>query len=131
MKINPPPSLYPLLIRTDFSDNDAWEILKQKILSPDNEYDAVVTFIDEKKFENLLLSQLLHFDSEQDFIFIADSISISGESLVLCISLAENYGKNFRIVPSQILSVSNNLFIVNAEFNEYAESVDFNGVYRG
>ena len=135
MKITLPNSSYPLLVRTDYSDDTAWEALKQKVTSPENEYEAVITFIDERKFENLSLDQLPSIDCEQDkydFIFIADSISMyNKEKTILCVDLGENYGKHFRVVPSKLWAVANNLFIVHMEFNEFAESVDPNGIFRG
>ncbi len=135
LKITFPDSEYPLLLRTDFSNDTAWETIKKKVTSPDNEYEAVVTFIDDRRFENLALEQLPSFDTEQDkhdFVFIADSLSMHGqENTILCVDLAEDYGKHFRVIPSRLWSVANNLFITNMEFNEFAESVDLNGVFRG
>lgn len=135
MKITFPDSEYPLLIRTDFSSDAAWERTKTKITSPDNEYEAVVTFIDDKKFKGLTLEQLPSFETEQDkhdFVFLADSVSINDqENTILCVDLAEHYGKYFRVIPSELWSIANNLFITNMEFDEFAESVDADGVFRG
>jgi hypothetical protein len=135
MKIAFPDSEYPFLIRTYFSNDVAWETLKAKVTSPDNEYEAVITFINEKRFENLALEQLPSFDKEQDkhdFVFIADSESMrSQENTILCIDIAENYGKSFRVVPSILWAVANNLFLSNMEFSEFTYGLDPNGIFRG
>jgi hypothetical protein len=135
MKIAFPDSEYPILIRTDFSNDVAWETIKAKVTSPDNKYEAVITFINEKRFENLALGQLPSFDKEQDkhdFVFIADSVSMhSQEHSILCVDLAENYGKSFRVIPSMLWAVANNLFITNMEFSEFAYGLDEDGIFRG
>jgi hypothetical protein len=135
MKIVFPDSEYPLLIRTDFSSNTAWETIKTKVTSPDNEYEAVITFIDDRRFESLALEQLPSFETEQDkhdFVFIADSLSMHDkENTILCVDLAEDYGKSFRVIPSMLWAVANNLFITNMEFNEFAKAVDVNGIFKG
>jgi hypothetical protein len=135
MKISFPISQYPLLIRTDFSYDSVWQLIKDKIMSPENEYEAVINFIDDKRFENLSLTQLPSFGSDQeehDFVLLADSISMQNpENTILCVDLAETYGKHFRVIPSRLWSVANNLFMVNMEFNQFAEAVGQNGVFRG
>jgi len=135
MKIAFPDTEYPFLIRTDFSNDVAWETIQAKVTSPDNEYEAVITFINEKRFENLTLEQLPSFDDEQDkhdFVFIADSVSMhSQENPILCVDLAENYGKSFRVIPSMLWAVANNLFITNMEFNEFVYGLDSSGIFRG
>lgn len=135
MKIVFPVSDYPLLIRTDFSNDKSWGTIKSSIRSSQNEYEAVITFIDDKRFENLSLSLLPAFESDQDkhdFVFIADSQSMADhENTILCVNLAEDYGKRFRVIPSKLWAVANNLFIVNMEFSEFAEAVDLDGVFRG
>jgi len=135
MKIVIPASDYPLLIRTDFKNNYSWDTIKDKITSPENKYEAAITFIDDHKFDNLSLTQLPFFGSEQDqqdFIFIADSISMLDlENPILCVNLAEDFGNQFRVIPSMVWAVANNLFIVKMEFNDFIEAVDSDGVFRG
>lgn len=53
------------------------------------------------------------------------------ENTILCVDLAEHYGDQFRVVPSELWAVANNLFIVNMEFEDFAKAVDSNGVFRG
>lgn len=134
MKISFPDSEYPFLIRTDFSDDAAWERIKSKITSPDNEYEAVITFVDEKRFGNLAVEHLPRFENEQDkhdFVFIADSLSMhSEEHTILCVDLDDNYGQSFRVIPSMLWAVANNLFITNADFSDFVSGLDADGIFR-
>jgi len=53
----------------------------------------------------------------------------AAEHLVLCISL---HGEgSFRVPPNELWSVENNLSLANMDFEEFAEAVDTDGVYRG
>jgi succinylarginine dihydrolase len=41
------------------------------------------------------------------------------------------YGATFRVVPSEMWSVQNNLTISNMDWAEFAENVDSDGIFRG
>lgn len=41
------------------------------------------------------------------------------------------YGATFRVVPSEMWSVQNNLTISNMDWEEFADNVDAGGVFRG
>ena len=40
-------------------------------------------------------------------------------------------GRTFRVIPSEIWGVENNLSIANMGFEEFADAVDSDGVFRG
>ena len=40
-------------------------------------------------------------------------------------------GRTFRVIPSEMWSVENNLSIANMDFAEFADAVDEDGVFRG
>jgi hypothetical protein len=135
MKIELPKSEYPLLIRTHFLNDKKWENILNLIKSPLISFDAVVTIIDDKQFEGLAVSDLPQFEVDQeehDFIFLADEESMAyKDSGVLCINLAENFGASFRALPNCIAEVSNNLFMVNCDFEDFQNATDPDRVYRG
>ncbi len=135
MAIELPHSEYPLLIRTDFSNDAKWESIVNKINSPANGYEPVITYINDKRYEGLAIEQLPHFELDQeehDFIFLVDGETIShNEGAILCIDLAENFGSHFRVIPSCISEVSNNLFITNCDFEDFQNITESDGVYRG
>ncbi len=45
--------------------------------------------------------------------------------------LYDGSGHEFRAIPSQIQGIENNLSIANMDFEEFAEAVDEDGVFRG
>jgi hypothetical protein len=47
------------------------------------------------------------------------------------VDLYESSGQEFRAVPSRVQSIENNLSIANMDFEEFAEAVDRDGVFRG
>lgn len=56
---------------------------------------------------------------------------MSETSPLLILDLYDGSGREFRAIPSQIQSIENNLSIANMDFEEFAESVDEDGVFRG
>jgi len=45
--------------------------------------------------------------------------------------LYEEYGREFCAIPSQIQGIETNLTIANMDFEEFADSVGADGVFRG
>ena len=135
MAIQLPQSDYPLLIRTDFSNNTKWGIIVNQVNSPANGYDPAITFINDRKYEGLTIEQLPQFELDQeehDFIFLADAETMSHkEGAILCLDLADNFGEGFRVLPECISEVANNLFITNCDFKDFQNTTASDGVYRG
>ena len=40
-------------------------------------------------------------------------------------------GRAFRVIPSEIEGVENNLSLANMDFGEFADSADRDGIFRG
>jgi len=132
-----PKTKHALVIRTDFSDQAAWQVISAIIREPvgDFHFVANVEFLDEIEYAGITKSQLLEFiprDYNHSFIIVADQIAITHtEHPLLIIDLYERTGHEFRAVPSQIQGIENNLSIANMDFEEFAGSVDDDGVFRG
>jgi hypothetical protein len=132
-----PETDYALVLRTDFSDQIAWEEICAAIREPigDFHFLAYVEFLDDSEFANLTKDQLLERVPENynhTFIILADQTAISRpEHPLLIVELYERSGRLFRAIPSQIQSIENNLSIANMDFEEFAESADKDGVFRG
>jgi hypothetical protein len=125
----------PLVLRTDFSNQTAWEAICKTIREPIDGFYAYVEFVDEAEYAGLTKAQLLALipdDYAQSFIIIADQSAISQpDHPLLIIDLYEGSGEEFRAIPSQIQAIENNLSIANMDFEEFAEAVDEKGVFRG
>lgn len=123
-----------LLIRTDFSDEGAWDLLCQAITRPMGDYQAHVHCVNDRSLEGVGVSQLVQLAApvNQSFLLVADRESFSAkEPTVLAIDLIENPGRTFRLTPAAAISVENNLSIGNMDFSEFAEATDSYGVFRG
>ncbi|HJS19844.1 MAG TPA: hypothetical protein VJ785_13940 [Anaerolineales bacterium] len=126
-----------LVLRTDFSDQAVWEDIRATILKPVGpfRFGANVDFLDDSQYANIGTSQILDLlphDYDHTFMIVADQTAISHpEHPLLIVDLFEKSAREFRAVPSQIQSIENNLSIANMDFEEFAESVDEDRVFRG
>lgn len=129
------------VVRTDFSDERVWQMVCAAIEEPVfvdlggivEECRANVTFVSDPAFEGIAVEELVeHANKDVGFVFIVDHITISQEEHpILVVDLLEEPGRTFRVIPSQMWSVENNLSIANMDFRDFAESTDDDGVYRG
>lgn len=128
---------YSLVIRTDFSDDEAWEELCRAIREPQTPYQfqASVEFISDETCSGLTpdaIASVLPAGSQRPFVFLVDAQAIAQpDHPVLVVDLEECNGRTFRVVPAQAWSVENNLRLANMDFSEFASSVDSGGVFRG
>jgi hypothetical protein len=66
------------------------------------------------------------------FVFVVDALTVQHpEHPVLVIDLFAEPGRTFRVIPSSMWSVENNLSIGNMDFEEFADSVGADGIFRG
>jgi hypothetical protein len=136
MKQIPEPENAPVL-RTDFSDQSAWEKICKEILKPVGifRFRANVEFIDDIDFADITKDQLLDIlpvDYNHSFIIVVDQTAISHpEHPLLIIELFDRSVREFRALPAQIQGIENNLSIANMDFEEFADSVEEDGIFRG
>jgi hypothetical protein len=129
----------PLVLRTDFEDQDAWDTICALIRQPVREYDqefyANVVFLENRAFLGLTAQELLARIPDgypHTFLLVADAAaSRSPEYPVLVIDLARERGRTFRAIPAQIQGIENNLSIANMDFESFADCVSDDGVFRG
>ena len=127
----------PLILRTDFSNQGAWEEICKTILEPVGpfRFRANVQFIDEIEYSGLTKDQVMGLipkNYNHTFIIMADQTATSSpDHTLLVIDLFENSGRVFRTLPSLVQSIENNLSIANMDFEEFAEAVDEAGIFRG
>jgi hypothetical protein len=124
-----------LVLRTDFSDDTTWTTIQAEILQPIEGFLPYLDFIDDPSYSGVLPEELLslvHPDYKHTFIVVADSESFANaEHPLLVIDTSTDPGREFRSLPSEIQSIENNLSIANMDFEEFADAVDDDGVYRG
>ena len=125
-----------LLVRSDYSDDAGWTTLCRLVEAPYEEgFRAYLTFVEDPALGNKALDELMALiDSVgyRSFFFVADREAIHGvEHAVTVVDLYEQRGRTFRVIPSQIWAVENNLSLANMEFSTFADNADPDGVLRG
>ena len=127
----------PLVLRTDFSSEAVWQKICTAIQKPVGIFGfrANVEFLDDPQYTGLTKEQLLELVPKNylhSFIVVVDQPAISHpDHPLLIVGLYEESGQEFRAIPSQIQGVENNLSIANMDFEEFAEAVDEDGIFRG
>jgi hypothetical protein len=142
------------VVRTDFTDDAEWQRIVAAIKAPSDiggqECFAYVKFVDDIRYdgaEPIAIVNSLPDDYPHYFLFIIDSTTLADpETAILVVNFLpyddDSYDtpprerqasaiETFRAIPSAIQSIENNLSTANMEFEEFAESVDADGVFRG
>jgi hypothetical protein len=145
-----------LFIRTHFGDPAAWEAICQEIRKPAKEYtagfaefaainamigqdvggpQAYVTIVDDPVFADLApgeLTERLPPDNKQTFLLVVDQEAMTNpDHPILVLDVFEHNGRSFRAIPSQIQMIENNLSLANCDWEDFANYVDDDGVFRG
>ena len=124
-----------MVLRTDFSDPVAWQTICAAIRNPIGEFKAYVDFVSDPAYDALTTEQILSLvpqASNHTFLFIVDRKALSHpEYPILVVDLYAQPGRTFRVIPSEMWGVENNLSIANMDFEEFAEAVDEDGIFRG
>ena len=134
MKNIPKTENFSLVLRTDFSDNSAWESICAAIQEPVGEFRAYVDCLSDPEYDGLTAEQLATLipRGSPTFAFIVDRVALTHpEHPILVVDLFHEPGRTFRVIPSKMQSVQNNLEISNMDFDEFAEDADKDGIFRG
>jgi hypothetical protein len=133
MKI--PTSENALLIRTDFSDQSAWQKLKAAVSEPGDPFIFNMEIVDDHAYSGATVEKVMEAlpeDYPHSIIVVADVATISQPDYpLLVVDLLEERGRQFRAVAAQVASIDNNLSIANMGFEEFAGLVNESGVFRG
>ena len=125
-----------LVLRTDFSDDAAWESICKAIGEPGaGGFQAYVDCISDREYDGLTVEQLTALSpkgSDRTFAFIVDQTALTHpDHPILVVDLHDEPGRTFRVIPFEMCSVENNLSIANMDFSEFADNVDKDGIFRG
>jgi hypothetical protein len=132
-----PQTEHALVLRTDFSDQTAWDEICTEIQKPVGilRFRAYVEFLDDVAYTDITTDQLLRLiphDYNHSFIIVADRTAMThADHPLQIIELFWQPGQELRALPSQVQAIENNLSIANMDFEEFAEAVDPDGVFRG
>jgi hypothetical protein len=126
------------VIRTDFTDDAAWQSICEAIEQLDSEifeFKAYVEFINEPACDGMSPEQLralIPRGWDHSFMFVVDRVTLSHpDQPILVVDLHDQPGRTFRVIPSEMWAVENNLSIANMDFKSFADHTDPDGIYRG
>ncbi|GAB04767.1 hypothetical protein GOAMR_21_00175 [Gordonia amarae NBRC 15530] len=132
-----------LLIRTDFTDDQRWrEVALAATASVDSgdefPFQANLTCIDNPDNAGLTPEQLRARigDDPPSFAFLADTVTMTDPEMpIIALDCGDpeydEPGRTFRIIPSEMWGIENNLSIANMDFRDFADSAADDGVFRG
>lgn len=132
-----------LLIRTDFSDDATWRRVVTAATAPgegeNSEFAAFLTCVDNAENDGLSIATLLEKigDHPPYYVFLADSITLADpEHPILAVDTGpeetgHQRGQTVRVVPSWMWSIENNLSLCNMDFEDFVDSADPDGIFRG
>lgn len=125
-----------LLVRTDFTDGDAWEETKAASLAEnDDGFRAYVHVVDDATLGEATWQDVrratMALDHRAAVLFIADSAALTGDHPIQVVDLSSASRPPFRCVASELWGVDNNVNIAKMDWEDYADNVESDGVYRG
>jgi hypothetical protein len=131
-----PKSDCSLVLRTDFSDDSAWESICIAIQEPnENGFRAFVDCVNDPTYDGLTVEELVDLapkGGDYTFVFLVDQTALTHtERPILVVDVYDQPGRTFRVSPRDVWGVENNLSIANMDYQEFADNVDQDGVFRG
>jgi len=124
-----------LVLRTDFSDEPAWKSIASAIQQPAGNFVAHVSLVSSPEYRDVRteeVASLIPSDWNHTFLFIVDSVAISHpEHPILVVDFYAEPGRTFRVIPSEIWGVENNLSLANMDFSAFANAAGDDGIFRG
>jgi hypothetical protein len=121
MALPEPEDLTSLVLRTDFSSDAAWEVVRAAIDDADEYRNA--TYVSDRSFNGVSVQALVDADAAADdddklcHLFVADTTTMTDEDHpLLAVDLYDEPGRTFRVEPRCFADVSANLTIANMDF---------------
>lgn len=130
-----PPDAQGLLVRTDFTDDAAWDTFRKTLQRHLDDYRASMMFLDDRAHDGLTpggLVRLAEGDEDLAIAFLVDGEALRDpEYPVVAVDLADEPGRAFRVIVDEVFSVQTNLDLATTDFADFARMAGRGGVYRG
>jgi hypothetical protein len=125
-----------LLVRTDFTDERAWQTARAAALAENGDgFRAYVQVIDDPQFADCtwqsLRQEVAALEDHAAVLFVVDGPALTDDHPILVVDLSDQLRAAFRCVAHELWGVDNNLSISNMDWEEFADNVDGGGVFRG
>lgn len=124
-----------LLVRTDYSDNQAWERMVNAVQTPSEEgFTAFLTIADNPTWDGADQERLiaaLPDGYKQRLLIVSDLYAQTGPGFpLLVIDLRHQQRRSMRCAAHALWDVENNLSTANMDWEDYANHTDPDGVFR-
>lgn len=131
-----PTSDNSLVVRTTFSDEERWEDALSVVLTENEDgFRAYVEVVDDSAWDGASWKQVrqaaLEANDPVSVLFIVDRAALEPGYPIQVIDLDDDARQPFRCIARELWGVENNLNISNMDWEEFAESTDHDGVFRG
>jgi hypothetical protein len=134
------PDLGLLLIRTDYSDDEAWRAALSAataVYAMDDfeRMGAALQPVESSDLTNLTPDELVTLAREGYLsqIAVADAQTMRDQTVLFVDfnELNEHVGRTFRSIPSEVEPIVANLSLANMDFAEFADNTLPDGIFRG
>ncbi len=134
---------FPLLLRTDYSDDAAWARVRDVALAPvplpgsaDVELEAELSPVSDPRFDGWDSASVAAADLAWPdyFVVLADAQAMAEDPptfVVVSVDDEEEPGRAFRTVAAELAAIVANLSLANLDFTDFADNVGDDGVFRG
>jgi hypothetical protein len=130
-----PETEYPVVLRTDFTDQVAWERIREAVRTQDDGSEVCVEFLDYPRYAGATKEQLLSLlpaGYVHQILFAIDATAIAhADHPILVVDLVDSPGREFRTIPAKVHDIEANLSIAKMDFDEFADNVDQDGIFHG
>lgn len=126
-----------LLVRTDFTSEDAWQVVSDEATRTyEDGFQAYAEPVSDPAFEGAgwetVRAAVPANDEGASVLFVADRTTLTSEDhSILVVDLMDDDNQPFRCIPSELWAIDNNLNISNLDWEDFADKTDEDGVYRG
>nr|WP_181396580.1 hypothetical protein [Streptomyces sp. FT05W] len=140
-----------LLIRTDYSDQAAWQALLRAVTTPNkNGFLANVHVVDDVAYSDLTTEQAVSVARARgDLLIVADTTALTGPEMPLLAVLPfdededDDYDEDeddddetkqehgeLRVIAAELWSIENNISLANMDWEDFVNAAH-EGVFRG
>ena len=131
-----PPSEYATpLLRTEYSMEERWRDLLERIATPSPDgFLANVTVVSDPRLDGMTADDIQGLASagrRPILTLVADTRALTDDGFPILV--VDTYGRDqrsFRVTAACLWSVENNLSLANLDWEDFADNVDPDGVYR-
>jgi hypothetical protein len=127
-----------LLVRTDFTSDEAWqEVSLAARAQYEDDFQAYVEPVSDPAFEGApwqeVRASVPANDNGAAVLFIADTTTLAApDHPILVVDLQRDSARPpFRCIPPELWGIDNNLNIANMNWDDFADAVDEEGTFRG